>query len=101
MMARVLADALDFSATVWYEPLFDVSGERPDIVVLIPDAGVLVLEVLQGRRSSVAVHARQLVVTADGQSSVVEDPLRKAERFARAVAGRVGDAAVQRGEQLP
>ncbi len=45
--ARVLHEALDDDATVWSEPLFDDSGKRSDLVALVPDVGVLVIEVLE------------------------------------------------------
>ena len=43
---RRVADAfqigLDESATLWYEPLYDLHGERPHFVLLVPDRGIVV-----------------------------------------------------------
>lgn len=48
-LATALRDGLDDDVTVWYEPMFDVEGERPDLVLLLPNLGILVAEVLELR----------------------------------------------------
>jgi len=89
-LARLLQDALDDSATVWYEPLFDPSGQRPDVVVLVPDAGVLVLEVLEAKAGMIqGVSGDQLVVTGPSGLRSVPDPLARAARFADSLRERL------------
>jgi hypothetical protein len=36
-VASAFQVGLDESAVVWYEPLYDPSGEKPHFVVLLPD----------------------------------------------------------------
>lgn len=83
-LARVLQEALDDTTTVWYEPLFDRRGHRPDLAVLVPDTGILVLEVLESKAGTIKdIRGRSLVVSgADGTLRPIQDPLAKAERFA-------------------
>lgn len=85
--ARVLQDTLDDAATVWYEPLFDVGGERPDLVALVPDVGILVLEVLE-KKSGAIVGTRDGKVVVAGASGerLVDAPLTRAETFADGLA---------------
>lgn len=90
LVARALQEGLDDAATVWYEPLFDVGGERPDLVVLVPDAGVLVIEVLDAKPSAtVAAGGRRLRVSGGQGPCECDDPLRRAEMFATELAARV------------
>lgn len=101
-LARLLGDALHDSATVWYEPLFDVDGDRPDLIVLIPDTGVLMIEVLQQKTAAVVnVAEDHLTVTEDGARRSLNDPLRRAERFAEDLVSRVQAAGVDPDDQLP
>lgn len=72
-IASALRDGLDDAATVWYEPLFDVKGKHPDFVVLAPDSGILVLEVLQEKAGALAPRAEQ------------DQPLARADTFARSL----------------
>ena len=63
------------SATVWYEPLFDLDGDRPDLIVLIPDTGVLVIEVLQQKAAAVVSAASgRWTVTEDGEKEGPKGP---------------------------
>lgn len=89
-LARVLQDALEDTATVWYEPLFDPSGERPDIVVLVPDVGVLVLEILEAKSGMIqGVSGDQLIVAGPSGARSVADPLSRAARFATVLRDRL------------
>lgn len=102
-LARALEDSLDDGATVWYEPLFDGSGERPDLVVLVPDVGVLMLEVLQAKAGAV-VGARdgKLALRRNGEEILVEDPLARAHAFAgKLEAMLAADTALDVEERLP
>jgi len=101
-LARLLGDALHDSATVWYEPLFDVDGDRPDLIVLMPDTGVLVIEILQQKAAAIVkVADGHLTVTEDGDTRTVEDPLRRALRFAESLAARVLTAGLSPADELP
>ena len=81
--ARVLQDALDDACTAWYEPLFDVGGERPDLVVLVPDVGIIVLEVLEEKAGAIrGIQEGKLAITKSSSERLVEDPLRRATAFA-------------------
>ena len=89
-LARVLQDALDDAATVWYEPLFDGSDERPDVVVLVPDVGVLVLEVLEAKSGMIqGVSGDRLLVASSSGTRLVVDPLARAQRFAETLRDRL------------
>lgn len=102
-LARALQEALPDSTTVWYEPLFDASGERPDIVVLVPDAGVLVFEVVESKANAVrGTQGGRLLVERDGTSQELDHPLRRAEAFADDLHRRIcGDPRLGTDEQLP
>lgn len=102
MLARVLSDHLPFGATVWWEPLFTVDDDKPDLVVLVPDTGVLVLEVLQTKRSAVlSVEGSRLRVKGDAGPKVIEHPLAKAQRFAAAVEDRLREVGIGEDDRLP
>lgn len=102
-LARLLAEHLDFGATVWYEPLFSLSNDHPDLVVLVPDTGVLVLEILQAKRTAVVnVSGTTLTVKdEDGQRVDVEHPLARARAFADAVRERVRASGIDAEDELP
>lgn len=102
-LARVLESAFDDDATVWYEPLFDGSGERPDVVVLVPDAGVLVLEILEEKANAVkGVEGGKLAVAKGGVQGLVDDPLHRATAFARSLASRLDrEWRISPAERLP
>lgn len=102
-LARALQDGLDDDATVWYEPLFDVDGERPDVVVLIPDAGVLVIEVLEAKAGAIqGVREGTLVLLKDGQPAPVVDPLSRASVFGEKLGEQIaGHPRLALDERLP
>ena len=102
LVARVLGDALHDGATVWYEPLFDVDGDRPDLIVLIPDTGVLVIEVLQQKAAAVVgVADVGLCITEQGKQHVLSDPLSRAQRFADDLTARMRTAGIEATDELP
>lgn len=92
-MAGALGTALDDDVTVWYEPLFDHEGSRPDLVVLDPRSGVVVIEVLKGTGRSKLLGAvgGEIRMESDGKESTVSSPIDRAEAFAQLLR-----AAVQR-----
>lgn len=101
-LARLLGEALHDNATVWFEPLFDVEGGRPDLIVLIPDTGVLVVELLQQKASAlVNVSAGRLAITLDGRSTPIDDPLSRAQRFADGLVSRARAAGIEPPDELP
>lgn len=102
-VARILAEHLDFGATVWYEPLFAVGDEHPDLIVLVPDTGVLVVEVLQAKRTAVVDVAGSTLTVKDesGKRVAVLHPLAKAERFAEQIRQQVRAAGIAADDELP
>ncbi|MGH9125725.1 MAG: hypothetical protein ACRDZ8_13510, partial [Acidimicrobiales bacterium] len=81
--AIALRDGLDDDVTVWYEPMFDGLGKRPDLVLLVPTAGILMLEVLESRASAVrGVVDGDLVVMQGDQERHLQSPLARADAFA-------------------
>jgi AAA domain/UvrD-like helicase C-terminal domain len=84
---------LDQSVTVWFEPPFDPSGERPHFVILLPDRGIVVMECLDVERTRLAgVFGGRVRITVDGMEEERESPLARAEELARALRERL-DAA--------
>jgi UvrD-like helicase family protein/AAA domain-containing protein len=102
-LARLLADHLDYGATVWWEPLFSLDDERPDLVVLVPDTGMLVLEVLEAKKGAmVGVSDGTLTVRSpDGEVVSVRHPLAKARAFADEVRARAREAGIDAEDELP
>jgi hypothetical protein len=102
-LARALQDGLGHESTVWYEPLFDVDGDRPDVVVLVPDAGVLVIEVLEAKAGAIqGVRDGQLVLHKDGHPTMVVDPLSRAAVFGEKLRERIaGHPLLALDERLP
>lgn len=93
-LAKALREALDDDATVWFEPLFGAGRERPDLVALVPDTGILVLEIL-GAKSGALRGARDggmVIADRNDVEHVVPTPLARAEAFATDLAGRLGAA---------
>jgi len=80
-LAKALREALDDDATVWYEPLFGGGQERPDIVALVPDTGVLVLEILGAKSGA-------LRGTRDGNIVIVDRTMSNTSRRPRSLAPR-------------
>lgn len=102
-LARLVQESLDDGATAWYEPLFDGSGERPDLVVLVPDAGVLILEVFAEKSATIrGAEGDHLQVGPANDPRTVEGPLSRADRFAENLRSRITDASfAQEDERLP
>ncbi|MDQ6726593.1 MAG: ATP-binding domain-containing protein [Actinomycetota bacterium] len=101
--ARLLQDALDDASTAWYEPLFDVGGQRPDLVVLVPDVGILVLEVLEEKAGAIrGVQDGKLAITKSSAEQLVDDPLGRAQAFAERLRAAVaGSPFLSDDERLP
>lgn len=101
--ARVLHEALSDDATVWYEPLFDGSDERPDLVALVPDVGVLVIEVVEEKSGAIrGVRNGRILLRKAGVEREVDDPLSRAEDFAARLRSRLGaDVRLAADERLP
>jgi len=103
-LAKALREALDDDATVWYEPLFGAGKERPDLVVLAPDSGVLVLEIL-GVKSGAIQGTRDgglVLIGRDDVERVVLTPLAQAEAFAADLTARVGsEPSLAPADRLP
>jgi hypothetical protein len=88
--ATALRDGLVDDVIVWYEPLFDVEGERPDLVLLSPNLGILVMEVLESRAGAIGgVRDGALVVSDGDRERLLPNPLIRAETFAEHLASRI------------
>ncbi|HWG74965.1 MAG TPA: 3'-5' exonuclease [Acidimicrobiales bacterium] len=101
--AAALRDGLDDDVTVWYEPMFDPGGERPDLVILLPHAGVLVIEVLESRSTALrGVREGRLVIADDGQDREMATPLARANAFAEHLRFRISnEPRLSPDERLP
>lgn len=101
-VASAFQVGLGEDATVWYEPLYDPSGEKPHLVVLIPDRGIVVLEVLEvkGQRLLGTLRGR-LRFELDGREVEADNPLIRAERLAGVLKRRVGAEARLAGVDVP
>lgn len=93
-LAKALREALDDDATVWYEPLFGAGQKRPDLVALVPDSGVLVLEILGAKSGSLrgARDGGLVVVDRYDVEQVLPTPLARAQAFAEDLARRLASA---------
>ncbi len=88
--ARVLHEALDDDATVWYEPLFDAGATRPDLVVLVPDMGVMILEVVEEKAGAIrGARNGRVLLRKGGIEREVDDPLTRADVFASSLRARL------------
>ena len=82
-VARAFQTGLEEDSTVWFEPLFDPENQRPHFVVLVPQHGVVVLEVVKGKQGSVlGAIGGEIKVDVDGLEQSVADPLIRAQCFA-------------------
>lgn len=89
-VASAFRVGLDEGVTVWFEPPFDPSGERPHFVILLPDRGVVVLECLDVERSRVTgVFGGLVRLVVEGMEEEHESPLARAEELAAALAARI------------
>lgn len=82
-VATALAVGLDDAATVWYEPPFDTTGERPDFVVLDPSVGIVVVVVFDQRQDQDVLGAvrGELRVAEGAAEQAVVNPLERANQF--------------------
>lgn len=102
-VARILAEHLDFGATVWYEPLFSIDDRHPDLVVLVPDTGVLVLQVLQTKRTAIVDVSGSTLTVKDenGQRVEVQHPLARAQTFVDQIRQQVLATGIAADDELP
>ncbi len=76
-------ESLPQDAVVWYEPLFDTTGEKPDFVIWLPDRGIAVLEVLDAKVEGIIGFKRGKVqLLRDGTEVKIENPIARAAKFA-------------------
>jgi hypothetical protein len=92
--ARRVASAfqvgLDESVVVWYEPLYDPSGGKPHFVIMLPDRGVILLEVLEAKAAKIlGVIRGKIRLERDGREVEVGNPLSRAEMFADILRKRI------------
>jgi hypothetical protein len=76
-VASAFEISLDDSAIVWYEPLFDSSGERPHLVIMLPERGIVLMEIVDVTVENFAGTERgKPKFLRDGQQ--ILDPLNRA-----------------------
>lgn len=89
-VASAFAIGLDESAIVWFEPLYDPDDEKPHLVVLLPERGIIVLEVLDVKSSGLLGALRgRIRIQRDGKEIEVENPIVRADRLADALRARI------------
>lgn len=90
-VATALATALDDDVTVWHEPPYDATGQRPDLVVLDPRYGVLVIETLKGdgRTNLLGVINGELRIAVGGVEQAARNPRETSLRFAERLVERL------------
>ena len=99
-VAIALKNGLDDDVIVWFEPLFDATGSKPHFVVLMPDNGIAVVEVLDVRPNKLLGSVRgRLRIVRDEEEAELEQPLARADAFATILRERI--AAEPRLEGVP
>lgn len=90
-LAKALEIALDSTATLWFEPLFDPTGDRPHFVLLLPDRGIVVLELLEIAKAGglLGLVKGKIRVLRDGKEVDVANPLQRAAKFAEILRARI------------
>lgn len=89
-IANAFLVGLDEDVVCWYEAQFDTEGLRPDFVVLLPDRGICVLEVLDVADQDVLGAIRgSLRLARDGRECEVSSPLQRAEHLAQLLRHRL------------
>jgi hypothetical protein len=92
----------DDNVTIWYEPLFDPSGEKPHLVVLIPERGIVILEVLDVKKGSVLGALRgNIRIIRHGEEKEIRNPLVRAENLASILIQRIQDEERLSGISIP
>ncbi len=93
---------LDDNAVVWYEPPFDPSDKKPHLVVLLPDRGIVVLEVLDIKSGGLLGSLRgKIRILRDGQEVEVRNPLERAQQFADLLRQRIDAEERLKGMDFP
>lgn len=79
---------LDDSVVAWYEPLYDRSGEKPHLVVMLPDRGIAVLEVVDAKTTKfMGVFKGKPQFTRDGNE--IPNPVDRAHKLAQLLTKRL------------
>lgn len=101
-VASAFQVGLDENAVVWYEPLYDPSKEKPHLVILLPDRGILVLEVLEIASGGILGALRgRLRLQRDGREIEVDNPLNRAEHLAEILKQRIAAESRLTGLEIP
>lgn len=101
-VATAFQIALDEDVLVWFEPLYDPAGDKPHFVLLLPDRGIVVLEVFEAKAKNILGFIRgRLRFERDGREVEVHSPMRRAELHAEALRARIGAEERLRGLDLP
>ncbi len=100
-LAEAFMIGLDETATVWYEPPYDPSGQKPDFVLLVPDRGIVVLEAMAVRDAEMLGVFRSLIRLAeDGREIEVANPLARAELLCSSLGQAIRSESRLKGRKL-
>jgi hypothetical protein len=100
--ARAFETGLDESTIVWYEPLYDPSGDKPHLVVLIPDRGIVVLEALEVKSVGLLGALRgKIRIVRDDREIELDNPLERAESLAQVLRDRIAAESRLSGITIP
>lgn len=101
-VARAFEVGLGDDVSVWYEPLYDPSGEKPHLIVLFPSWGIVVLEVLEVKSGGLLGVLRGKVrLERGGREIEVENPLDRAMRLAVILRKRIENEPRLSGMSIP
>ncbi len=88
----IALEMLPSDAIVWYEPLYDQSGEKPDFVVWLPDRGIAVLEVLDAKVEGIIGFRRgKIWLMRNNEEVKIENPISRASRFVANLSKMIDD----------
>jgi hypothetical protein len=101
-VASAFQVALDESVICWFEPLFDPEGQKPHFVVLLPEQGIAVFEVLDLKSDTFLGAFRGRVrFLRDGREIEVENPLVRADTLCEKLKARLLHEPRLRHLQIP
>lgn len=93
---------LDETATAWFEPPYAPQSNPPHFVVLLPDRGIVVLEVLEVRSTGLlGVFKGKLRIQRDDVETEIDNPLSRADERGRELRRVVEAESRLRGFKVP
>lgn len=83
-------EMLSPDALIWYEPLFDSVGDKPDFVVWLPDRGLAIIEVLEAKVEGILGFRRgKIRILRNGEEVRIDNPIAKATALATKLSARI------------